>query len=171
MNTMASATRYVVGILGLSVCLVGSVARVSGQERAILSDRTLSPPSEVVVQTERRDSSADGTVDYLAITTSTYDRRGNPLTIAVEYDYNVDGILDDLGTTTNTNDHRGHLLTQVFAQDAGANGVIDNTWTTTNTYDERGNLLTQLVEYDGNGDGRVDSSQVRTWSEVVADHD
>ncbi len=79
------------------------------------------------------DDNADGNIDLVALTYTTYDTYGN--TILVEEDYDNDGIMDEV--VSYDYDEKGNCLRT--EEDRDADGVIDTTVTT--VYDENSNVL------------------------------
>jgi len=135
---------------------------------------------------------ADGVVDQVQTTTSTFGPHGDVLKDIVLIDANNDGTIDarrvvtytydgkgDLtrrltesfnsanvknseDIQTNTYDARGNLLTQHWTFDFGFDGTINRVQDLTNMYDGQGRLIQTTAATDTNGDGTVDTRVVTT---------
>src|SRR5688572_5968925 len=136
-----AVTQCVIGCFVVPVCLFTFATPLAARE-----DGALASAVKAITQVTEWDSNVDGIPDFATITTTTYDRQGNLLSTAYEYESN--GTLMGRSITTNTYDQHRNVLTVEDQSDWDGDGTVDRLSITKSTYDSQGRLLTQAVGLD-----------------------
>jgi hypothetical protein len=131
-----AVTHRVIGCFTVGVCLVTFATPLAARQEGAVGS-----PAKVITQVTEGDYNVDGIPEFVRITTTTYDRRGNLLSTTNEWQ----GSLTSRTTTTNTYDQHRNLITAESESDFNGDGTIDRLSIIKSTYDAQGRLLTQLI--------------------------